>query len=134
MRRRTRTFAGLGTMCLLLSGVEAGRVSAAFPGRNGPIYCTSNRTGTQHIFAGIPVVDDNRQFEFYGKGKLPFEGGELLISRAFIPVIVQPDFTDGDSFGMICQFTDGFNGFEIERAVGMKTYRSVDSGVIIRQF
>lgn len=60
---RTRLATGLATLSLGMSWlvVDVAPVGAAFPGRNGPIYCTSNRLGTNQIFSFDPVTGEARQ-------------------------------------------------------------------------
>src|SRR5215213_5362254 len=55
-RQRNRIARGLGVVTLMgtLAVVDVNPVGAAFPGRNGPILCTSSRDGNQEIYSFSP--------------------------------------------------------------------------------
>ena len=56
-RARPRLIAAAGTFALVASAVvsSAGPAQGAYPGRNGVLYCNSNRTGDTEIFAFDPT-------------------------------------------------------------------------------
>jgi len=61
--RRGRVASGLGVVAVLgsLTVTSVNPAAAAFPGRNGPILCASERTGDQEIFAFNPDGSDPRR-------------------------------------------------------------------------
>ena len=61
---KSRVARGLGALTLLgsLAAIDVGPVDAAFPGRNGKIYCNSNASGSSEIVAFDPtLVEPPRQ-------------------------------------------------------------------------
>lgn len=62
-----RVVAGLGTLALVAAWLvgDAGLAKAAFPGRNGKVYCASSRSGNSDIWAFDPTgVEPPRQLTF----------------------------------------------------------------------
>ena len=59
--------------------------------RNSAIAGSPRIQGAQHIFMGVPVVQNGRQPQICGEIELLAKGGPLNVARRQVPVVIQTD-------------------------------------------
>ena len=93
--------------------------------------------GLQAVGVGIPVVDDDRQVQLLRQGELIPEYPLLMLpGRVFLPVVVQPDFPDGNHLWLLCQRLYGLQlrRFIIRAVLRVKPHGGIEEGETPGQF
>ena len=78
------------------------------------------------IFASLAAVDDDRQFKLASQIKLLLKDSALNTLWPFVPIIIQPDLTDGDDPLMRRPFPQP-RAVKIVSAVGMNANGGIDA-------
>ena len=96
------------------------------------------RMGSENIAGvsvGVPVVNDYGLFHLFRQRKLPIKHLLLPVVMIFVPVIIQTDFSYGNSFRMRRELPDfiqnipGHDLRNLQRIAGMQANRSAQSGI-----